>query len=188
MADHTLTVPEAAFVTGHSVRGVNDEIDSGIVASRGRPTRRIGRTDLLYLAAIRDLRTHLGRVLRQRLRDTIAAAHAAKQRTARIGHLTIGLDAVEADIADRLRMLDRLRGEAIEERLDILGGEPVLRGTRIPARHVAEMARQGASTAELGQEFDLSPQQVEAAILYDQVSPRSGRPPRKARRVVPAPR
>lgn len=187
LARHALTVPEAAFVTRSSVRGVNCEIDAGIVAGRGQTAREIGSADLLYLAAVRDLRVDLAPALRQRLRDAIAAAHEAHGNTARIGHLSVALDAVEAELADRLRILDQLRDEAIERNAEVLGGEPVLRGTRIPARHVADMVRQGTSPETLAEEFDLTPDQVSAAILFDRVSPRQGRPPRKARRVVPAP-
>lgn len=186
-ARNALTVPEAAYVTQHSVRGVNSEIDAGIVVARGESGREIGDADLLYLAAVRDLRIDLAPALRLRLRDAIAVAHDARAAIARVGHLHVALDAVEADLADRLQSLGRLRDEAIEQNAEILGGEPVLRGTRIPARHVADMVRHGASPDSLAEEFDLTLDQVSAAILFDSVSPRQGRPPRKARRVVPSP-
>ena len=185
-ADPSLTVPEAAFVTGHSVRSVNHEIDAGIVATRDRPAREIRRPDLLYLGAVRDLRTNLGLDLRRRLHAAIAAAIGARLRSARVGHLSVALDAVEHEVSAKLRTLHRLRAEEIEQRADILSGEPVLTGTRIPARHVADMIRQGATESALAEEFDLTPVQVAAAILFDRVSPRQGRPPRKARRRVPA--
>ncbi|CAM2843024.1 hypothetical protein JHFBIEKO_2033 [Methylobacterium mesophilicum] len=185
LARLALTVPEAAFVTQSSVRGVNSEIDAGIVSGHGKPVREIGSADLLYLATVRDLRVDLTPALRQRLRNAIAAAHDARRNTAQVSHLSVALDAVEAELADRLQILDRLRNEAIEQNAEIMGGEPVLRGTRIPARHVADMVRHGASPESLAEEFDLTSDQVSAAILFDRVSPRQGRPPRKARSVVP---
>lgn len=186
MARHPLTVPEAAFVTQYSVRGVNSEIDAGIVAARGRPAREIESADLLYLAAVRELRVDLTPALRQRLRNAIVAAHDAQRKIAQVGYLSVALDAIEAELADRLRILEQLRDGAIEKNAEILGGEPVLKGTRIPARHVADMIRQGTSPEDLVDEFNLTLDQVSAAILFDRVSPRQGRPPRKARRVVPA--
>lgn len=187
MVEQPLTVPEAAFVTGHSVRVVNNEIDAGIVVPNGPAAREIGAADLIYLAAIRDLRTELAPAFRQRLRNTIAAAYAANRTTARVGHLSVGLNSVAAELADGLSRLNRLRAEGIEHRADILRGEPILRGTRIPARHIAEMIRQGASAEEIAHEFDLTRDQIEAAILFDRVSPEARRAPRIARRRVSAP-
>lgn len=164
------------------MRSVNHEIDAGIIAARDRPAREIRAPDLLYLGAVRDLRTALGLDLRRRLHAAITAAIGDRLRSARVGHLSVALDAVGHEVSAKLRALHRLRAEEIEQRADILSGEPVLMGTRIPARHVADMIRQGASESELAEEFDLTHAQVAAAILFDRVSPRQGRPPRKTRR------
>ena len=62
--------------------------------------------------------------------------------------------------------------EQIETRPDILAGEPVLKGTRMPARHVADMLRQGATVDEIVEEFDLTPEQVSAAEVFDRTDRR----------------
>lgn len=185
-SDLSLTVPEAAFVTGHSVRSVNHEIDAGIIAARDRPARAIHHPDLIYLGAVRDIRTDLGLDLRQRLHEAITAALGDRRCAAQVGHLRVALDAVEDEVSGKLRVLHRLRAQEIEQRADILAGEPVLAGTRIPARHVADMIRRGTSTTDVANEFDLTPAQMAAAMLFDRVSPRQGRPPRKARALVSA--
>jgi uncharacterized protein (DUF433 family) len=59
----------------------------------------------------------------------------------------------------------------------VLAGEPVVKGTRIPARLIADLVRQGVSRAKIRGEYDLSREQIEAAILFDRVTPRRVRPP-----------
>ena len=61
----------------------------------------------------------------------------------------------------------------LESRPAIRGGEHVARGTRIPARVVADLVRQGAKPAR---DYDLTPIQIEACVLFDQLSPKRGRP------------
>jgi uncharacterized protein (DUF433 family) len=69
----------------------------------------------------------------------------------------------------------------IESRPGVLVGEPVFKGTRIPARLIADLVRQGIRRAKLRREYDLTREQIEAAILFDRVTPR--RAPRPVRRV-----
>jgi len=73
--------------------------------------------------------------------------------------------------------LKRAKRKVIESRPGVLAGEPVVKGTRIPVRLIAELVRQGASRAKLRSEYDLTRDQIEAAVLFDRVTPRRGRPP-----------
>jgi hypothetical protein len=60
--------------------------------------------------------------------------------------------------------------------VDQTAPEPVLRGTAIPVHVVAALAR-GQSVAEIVEDYPtLTPSQVEAAIDYAKVYPRTGRP------------
>ncbi|MGH6951385.1 MAG: DUF433 domain-containing protein [Vitreimonas sp.] len=72
----------------------------------------------------------------------------------------------------------------IEIRREILGGEPVLKGTRIPVRVVADLVKKGASAKDLEDEFDVTPAQTRAAVLFDQITPRQGRPPMRRRNTI----
>jgi uncharacterized protein (DUF433 family) len=65
----------------------------------------------------------------------------------------------------------------IESRPGVLAGEPVLKGTRISARLIADFVHQGVSRATIRREYDLTNEQIEAAVLFDRVTPRRGRPP-----------
>jgi uncharacterized protein (DUF433 family) len=73
--------------------------------------------------------------------------------------------------------LKRAKRKVIERRPGVLAGEPVVKGTRIPARLIAELVRQGVSRAKLRSEYDLTREQIDAAVLFDRVTPRRGRPP-----------
>lgn len=61
------------------------------------------------------------------------------------------------------------------------GGEPVVRGTRVPVYRLAELHAQGVPTELLLEEHpSLTPESLEAALLYTKLHPRAGRPPRGA--------
>jgi uncharacterized protein (DUF433 family) len=60
---------------------------------------------------------------------------------------------------------------------DVLGGEPVFRGTRIPLQHVASLFRKGVSEKEIAEDFSaLSPRDLAYAQLFSRFSEKPGRP------------
>ncbi len=60
---------------------------------------------------------------------------------------------------------------------DVLGGEPVFRGTRIPLQHVASLFRKGVSQEEIATDFPaLSPRDLAYARLFSRLGERPGRP------------
>lgn len=73
-----------------------------------------------------------------------------------------GLDALGSR---RLRE-DLLFRNDFETRPDVLAGERVVRGTRIPVSHLVELLKRGAGTAELQDDFDLSRDQVAAVRRF----------------------
>ena len=48
----------------------------------------------------------------------------------------------------------------------VQSGEPVLRGTRMPARAIIDNFDYGLSPAEIAEQFELSPDCVEAILLF----------------------
>lgn len=60
---------------------------------------------------------------------------------------------------------------------DVLGGEPVFRGTRIPLQHVASLFRKGVSEEEIATDFPaLSSRDLAYARLFSRLGERPGRP------------
>lgn len=60
---------------------------------------------------------------------------------------------------------------------DVLGGEPVFRGTRIPLQHVAALYRKDVPEKKIAQDFPLlSSRDLAYARLFSRLSERPGRP------------
>jgi uncharacterized protein (DUF433 family) len=108
---------------------------------------------------------------------------ARNRDTAKIETFVVSLTDLECGVLPEFETLERVKRDLIQTHANVLAGEPVIAGTRISARLVADLTRKGAKSEELQDEFDLSPEQVEAAIVFDQISPKRGRP-RAARRSV----
>lgn len=183
LTEARLTVPEAAFVVGVKPQTINREIDARIITASGAE-RRLRGTDLFYLAAIKDVRTLVARSLRKSLRKAISTAAAARQSEAKCYHFVFSIEALRADLLQGFEQLERAREQHVEQRGNILNGEPVLKGTRIAVRHIADLVKQGATSREIQEDYDISAEQVEAALTYDRVHPKRGRPPARRSRTV----
>jgi uncharacterized protein (DUF433 family) len=60
---------------------------------------------------------------------------------------------------------------------DVLGGQPVFRGTRIPLQHVASLFRKGVREQEIVEDFpNLSARDLAYARLFSRFAERPGRP------------
>jgi uncharacterized protein (DUF433 family) len=179
LRDAFLTVPEAAFLARVSPRVVQHEIDERIVASRVTSGRRsISGVDILYLSAVRKVHDQMAPRLRRQVRNAIAHSAARNEQTATIDLFEVSLAALESEVLEGFETLERIKRDFIESRPEVLSGEPVLKGTRLSARLIADLVRQGASVDELVNDYDVTPEQVEAAVTFARVTPRRGRPPR----------
>jgi uncharacterized protein (DUF433 family) len=175
LGEARLTVPEAAFVVGLPTKAINREIDAKIISASGTE-RRLRFSDLLYLRAIKNVRDQVGPTLRKSFQRAIASAAANGQHEARCHHFVFAIDELRNAILVGLQQLQRATERHVEERPEVLNGEPVLKGTRIAVRQIADLVRQGATSEELQEDFDLSAEQVEAAVIYDRARPKRGRP------------
>ena len=54
----------------------------------------------------------------------------------------------------------------IETDPEICGGKPVIKGTRIPVKLILELLSNGWSIDDIKEEYDLSEEQIKAAIKY----------------------
>ncbi|SEC03418.1 Uncharacterized conserved protein, DUF433 family [Rhizobiales bacterium GAS191] len=192
LAEAKLTVPEAAYVAGVTEKIVNREIDARIMRVIGRSRHRaVSGLDVLYLGATRDVREDMSPQLRKRLHDAITTAVKEARKIAKLDMFELPIAAVEKEMRQQFDTLERMKRDLIESRAGVRAGEPVVKGTRIPARQIADLVRQGAKSEELQHEFDLTREQIEAAIIFDRVTPKRGRPRIRKLRVtehVPADR
>lgn len=70
--------------------------------------------------------------------------------------------------------------ELVAEDPEILGGTPVIRGTRIPVYEVASLVEAGTPVEELKELYPkLTLSQIELASIYAKANPQRGRPRRR---------
>ena len=182
LAEAKLTIPEAAFIAGVSTALVNREIEARVLQTqqerdRGRASRRwVAGPDTLYLGLVRSMHAEMSPKLRRRFCRAVRQAVAEDKPAAEIDELVLLIEKVRREILRNLETLERVRQDFVESRPEIRAGEPVIKGTRIPARMIADLVRQGASREELHEDFGLTPEQVDAAVVFDRVTPKRGRP------------
>lgn len=180
--DAALTPKEAAFVTGLSEKTIQQAIDrnevNAIPALRAEGERAIGYRDLVYLR----LRSGAGRLLspegKRRLRAELEALPSGpgEWEMVSFGPIAVNLGPDARAVRERLDAMQRARDMVISSP-DILAGEPVVRGTRVSVHVLAELERQGAGRRELLEDYpSLTPESLEAALLYARMYPRRGRP------------
>ena len=185
------TVVEAGAVSGVTAKAVHNIIDKGLIALEGRPAPervakpvkgapRVARKELTgedlvrisiwYLAA-RELAPDARRLLVKAMDEQ---PHAKVLPAGEF--LKFDVQAMRREVERRIRVLTK--GDALVHRdRDILGGEPVFKGTRIPVHGVAEMLKAGAERDDLLSGYPaLTPEMLEIAPLWAQTHPRRGRP------------
>jgi len=70
----------------------------------------------------------------------------------------------------------RLRDRYVERNSVIMGGEPVIRGTRVPVRTVAGLIEQGESREIMGEDYPQVPEEAYGvAVRWARENPRRSR-------------
>jgi uncharacterized protein (DUF433 family) len=91
--------------------------------------------------------------------------------------------ALRAEPNDRIALYRRGLGR-VESRPDVLGGEPVFRGTRLSVRHIGGMLLNGVPEAEIRTDYpQLSSDDIAFAALFVRLKPLPGRTGRRLRLV-----
>jgi len=180
-AEKTLFTPtEAAVLTGLSLKIVNNAIDKrtvpAIAGSReGRATRLLDLHGLMSLTLERRLADRFVPELR---REVFNALAEAPRNTVSLdgGFLKIDLREPRRALASSIRELRRAR-QLVASDPDIMGGDPVFRGTRVPVHMIATLLGQGSTEAELLEGYPrLTAEMVRLAPIYAAAYPLRGRP------------
>ena len=176
-----LTPAEAAVVAGVSVRDVHRMIDEHILPERYFETfesRSFKRQACVFISFYMGSADRLTSEERQR---TIAIASniadwAKSKKTVQDEFLTIDLTPFSRGVEERLRRLQAAR-EIVVSDPEILGGIPVVKGTRVPVHQVAAAVAAGTPVERILASYpSLKPGQVELAALYAEANPQRGRP------------
>jgi len=189
-AAEMLKATEAAVVARVSLRDVNRVIDERILpetlvsVDNGRYVLAAACTLIaFYFESAKRLtseeRLFAIRSVEPRLRRWNRAATEALLKadwTVRDDFLTIDLRPFFERAIARLERLDSAR-ELVTISDDIMGGTPVIAGTRIPVHDVAAAMGSGASADELLEDYpSVTPEKLELAALYADANPLRGRP------------
>jgi uncharacterized protein (DUF433 family) len=178
--DALFTPTEAAVLTRLSLKAVNNAIDKNLVpttlrANASDSIRLLDARALLALALEHRLASRFYPELRRRIFDALAGP-SRKVLSLDEGLVKIDLREPRRELATSLRALRRARSLIVSDP-EILGGEPVFRGTRIPVHLIATLAEQGSIEAEILKAYPrLTPEMVRLAPAYTQAYPLRGRP------------
>ena len=171
----SLTLNEAGYVVGQSRATINRAVDQGVIKARlvrrGKArVRSVGGAELRFLAFASQAGKDFTPAARRKIYEAIRRALPDASRL-EFGVMELKLTEVDRRIDERLRRLEQMKAL-----VDETAPEPVLRGTGVPVHVVAALAR-GQSVAEIVEDYpSLTANQVEAAIEYAKVYPRTGRP------------
>ena len=174
------TPTEAAVLTRLSLKAVNNAIDKKTVPAvagnrEGHSTRLLDLRALMSLTLERRLADRFVPELR---RELFHALSDAPRNTVSLdgGFLRIDLREPRRELATSIRELRRARQLVIRDP-DIMGGEPVFRGTRVPVHMIAAQVGQGASETDLLESYPrITSEMIRLAPIYAAAYPLRGRP------------
>lgn len=171
------TATEAAVLTGLPIKAVHNAIDKRTIATADAQAGEGARLlDLRALTALALERRLAGRFVPELRRQVFDALADAPRDTLSIegGLLRIDLRAPRRELAASLRELRRARRLVVTDP-EIMGGDPVFRGTRVPVHQIAALLGQGVSEAELLEDYPrLTPEMLRLAPLYAAAYPLRG--------------
>ena len=174
----TLFTPtEAAVLTGLPLKAVNNAIDkktiSAVAGEEGG--RLLDARALVSLSLERRLSDRIVPELRRQVFDALAEApHNVVSLEG--GLVKIDLRELRRQLAASLRELRRARRLVISDP-DIMGGDPVFRGNRVPVHMIAELIAKGSMPTELMEDYPrLTAEMIKVAPVYAAAYPLRGRP------------
>jgi uncharacterized protein (DUF433 family) len=179
-AKEALSANEAASVTGVPLKQVHRIVDAGLLegAVEIRAGMRVivgarGLAGLKLAYQTADLLTPKGRG--RLVKQLLERPQASKVQESA---LTVDVRPIESAIRQGLNALERAR-KMVTIDGDIFNGTPCFKGTRIPVHDIAAMIANGDDkTAVLKAYPQLTPDQIDLALLYAEAYPRRGRPRR----------
>jgi hypothetical protein len=172
----SLTLNEAGYVVGQSSTAINRAVDRGVIKAklqrRGNcRLRKIGPAELRFLAIAGEIEKDLTPGARRKVYEAMRRLPADAHRL-EMGVMEFKLTEVDRRIAERLQRLSAVKA-LVADRPD---ADSVIRGTDIPVYVIAALAR-GQTVAEIIEDYPgLTPEQIDAAVEYAKVYPKTGRP------------
>jgi uncharacterized protein (DUF433 family) len=169
------TPAEAAVLSRLSLKAVNNAIDKKTVVARRTPAGRLlDEPAVVYLSLERRLGGDTTPEFRRRLFAEIAAA--PKRRVVSVGALKVNVGESRREVVERVKQLRRAE-RLVTVNPEIMGGNPVFRGTRVPVHQVAELLAKGETVERLREDYPrVSEEMIRLAPIYTAAHPLRGRP------------
>jgi uncharacterized protein (DUF433 family) len=177
--DPAITVNEAAFVSGLSVKTINQAIDRehihtlDLQRTSDRAKRGVAASDAVFL--------FVSQLLSPELRPKVYRSFHGKDLSQlphqlEMGSVILNLQRAIEEVEERMKLLQRMQ-ERIEINPAVCGGEPVFRGTRIMVHGLARKLGEGSTIQELVEDHPrISEDDIHLAVQYAKLYPRRGRP------------
>lgn len=176
---------EAALLAGVPLKTVDKAIEEGVVKARRSKAAGtlLDADDVMTLAVIGRagvvLRSQAKRKIRRWLQEAQPYGSGKGPEFQLSDVVVIRLDPAFRDAFKQLSSYREGRERFIELNPEIRRGEPVISGTRLPVRAVAERVKGGETIDDLIEDYPKTPRRAfEAALIYAQTHPRRGRPAR----------
>lgn len=174
-----LTRNEIAEISGVSINAVSKALEQRVAKAR----RQRGRTllapdEAAALALLSELPISLSIKLKREVRNWIVKRNPAKAEEFELSRaLRIAMTENAADVARRAFDYVRLREKYVEVDPAKMGGAPVIRGTRVPVRTLAQLVEGGESRGALREDYPHIPEEAyEVAAQWARGNPPRGRP------------
>jgi uncharacterized protein (DUF433 family) len=174
-----LTRNEIAEISGVSINAVNKALEQRVAKARRQRGRTLLAADeAAALALLSELPISLSIKLKREVRNWIVKRNPAKAEEFELSRaLRVAMTENAADVAKRAIDYVRLREKYVEIERGKMGGTPVIRGTRVPVRTLAQLVEGEESPKALKEDFPHIPEEAyDVAVLWAKGNPRRGRP------------
>ncbi len=174
-----LTRNEIAEISGVSINAVNKALEQRVAKARRQRGRTLLAADeAAALALLSELPAGLSIKLKREVRNWIVKRNPVSAEEFELSRaLRIAMTENAADVAKRALDYVRLRDKYVEVDPGKMGGAPVIRGTRVPVRTLAQLIEGGESRKALREDYPHIPEEAyDVAVLWSRGNPRRGRP------------
>jgi uncharacterized protein (DUF433 family) len=179
-----LTRNEIAEISGASINAVNKALEQRVAKARRQRGRTLLAADeAAALALLSELPVGLSIKFKREVRNWIVKRNPARAEEFELSRaLRVAMTENAADVAKRAFDYVRLREKYVEVDPGKMGGVPVIRGTRVPVRTLAQLVEGGESRQALREDYPHVPEEAyDVAVLWAKGNPRRGRPVGRAR-------
>jgi uncharacterized protein (DUF433 family) len=177
-----LTRREAAEIGRLPLNAIDKAIEQGVLKpkrSKGKPLLPAHEVALLVL--LRQIDVALPAKAKGSLRRWLTHLQplTVGSELALSEALRVAMTEDVAQTIERAESYARLRDRYVERNPDVMGGEPVIAGTRVPVRTIASLIEMGETHEVLREDYPHIPEEAySVAVLWAHANPRRGRPTR----------